>query len=166
MRRISFLAIAFLVVAGFSWQTASAQFPKLPKIPKPNQTKPQPTPTTSAEPTATNDAPTARQPEAQSTSSAAKRVYDDLSPTNKPVFVKDSTGASTFPNAHQLSVPIVRLNEFLPDTQEIGRGVVVGQGKPLFTSRRAFSAGALLGSGWILASSASRVETLAARSID
>lgn len=28
---------------------------------------------------------------------------------------------------HQLSVPIVRLNEFLPDTQEIGRGVVIGQ---------------------------------------
>ena len=39
----------------------------------------------------------------------------------------DATGASNFPSAHQLSVPIVRLNEFLPDTQEIGRGVVVGQ---------------------------------------
>jgi hypothetical protein len=39
----------------------------------------------------------------------------------------DATGASTFPSAHQLAVPIVRLNEFLPDTQEIGRGVVVGQ---------------------------------------
>jgi CSLREA domain-containing protein len=40
----------------------------------------------------------------------------------------DATGASTFPSAHQLSVPIVRLTEFLTDTQEIGRGVVVGQG--------------------------------------
>lgn len=28
---------------------------------------------------------------------------------------------------HQLSVPIVRLNEFLPDTQQIGKGVVIGQ---------------------------------------
>ena len=40
----------------------------------------------------------------------------------------DAIGSSTFPSAHQLAVPIVRLNEFLPDTQEIGQGVVVGQG--------------------------------------
>jgi len=39
----------------------------------------------------------------------------------------DGRGASTFPSAHQLAVPIVRFNEFLPDTQEIGLGVVVGQ---------------------------------------
>ena len=38
----------------------------------------------------------------------------------------DGNGASTFPNAHQLAVPIVRFNEFLPDTQRIGSGVVVG----------------------------------------
>jgi hypothetical protein len=40
----------------------------------------------------------------------------------------DATGTSTFNGAHQLPVPIIRLNEFLPDTQEIGQGVVVGQG--------------------------------------
>lgn len=40
----------------------------------------------------------------------------------------DATRDSTFPSAHTLSVPIVRLNEFLPDAQEVGRGVVVGQG--------------------------------------
>ncbi len=39
----------------------------------------------------------------------------------------DTAGTSTFPSAHQLSVPIVRLNEFLPDTQAIGQGVIVGQ---------------------------------------
>jgi hypothetical protein len=39
----------------------------------------------------------------------------------------DTLGASTFGGAHQLLVPIVRFNEFLPDTQEIGQGVVVGQ---------------------------------------
>jgi hypothetical protein len=39
----------------------------------------------------------------------------------------DVNGASTFGGAHQLLVPIVRFNEFLPDTQEIGQGVVVGQ---------------------------------------
>src|SRR5207249_826441 len=39
----------------------------------------------------------------------------------------DANGASTFGGAHQLAVPIVRFNEFLPDTQQIGQGVVVGQ---------------------------------------
>jgi Domain of unknown function (DUF4214) len=39
----------------------------------------------------------------------------------------DVTGTSTFNGAHQLQVPIVRFNEFLPETQEIGQGVVVGQ---------------------------------------
>ena len=37
----------------------------------------------------------------------------------------DATGTSNFGPTHQLSVPIVRLNEFLPDSQEIGRGLVV-----------------------------------------
>jgi hypothetical protein len=40
----------------------------------------------------------------------------------------DANGTSTFGGAHQLPVPVIRLNEFLPDTQEIGQGVVVGQG--------------------------------------
>ena len=40
----------------------------------------------------------------------------------------DAAGTSTYPGAHQLSVPIVRLNEFLSDTQEIGQGVIVNQG--------------------------------------
>jgi hypothetical protein len=39
----------------------------------------------------------------------------------------DALGTSNSGPTHQLSVPIIRLNEFLPDTQEIGRGVVVGQ---------------------------------------
>lgn len=39
----------------------------------------------------------------------------------------DGTGTSTLGGAHQVSVPIVRLLEFLPDTQEIGQNVVVGQ---------------------------------------
>jgi fibronectin-binding autotransporter adhesin len=37
------------------------------------------------------------------------------------------TGTSTFGPTHQLQVPIIRFQEFLPDTQQIGRGVVVGQ---------------------------------------
>jgi CubicO group peptidase (beta-lactamase class C family) len=39
----------------------------------------------------------------------------------------DGTGTSTFGGAHQISVPIIRFNEFLPDTQAIGQGVIVGQ---------------------------------------
>jgi len=39
----------------------------------------------------------------------------------------DASGISTIDGTHQVSVPIVRLNEFLPDTQQIGQDVVVGQ---------------------------------------
>src|SRR5437773_3163351 len=40
----------------------------------------------------------------------------------------DGIGTSTLGGSHQLAVPVVRLNEFLSDTQEIGEGVVVNQG--------------------------------------
>jgi hypothetical protein len=39
----------------------------------------------------------------------------------------DAVGTSTLGGTHQLSVPIVRLNEFFPDTQAIGKGVIIGQ---------------------------------------
>jgi hypothetical protein len=39
----------------------------------------------------------------------------------------DAQGTSTFNGTHTLSVPIVRFSQFLPDTQNIGAGVVVGQ---------------------------------------
>jgi uncharacterized repeat protein (TIGR01451 family) len=55
----------------------------------------------------------------------------------------DATGTSTLGGAHQLSVPIVRFNEFLPDTQTIGQGVVVGQTgweQALETNKQAFTA--------------------------
>ena len=39
----------------------------------------------------------------------------------------DADGTSTIDGTHQISVPIVRLNEFLPDAQQIGQDVVVGQ---------------------------------------
>jgi probable HAF family extracellular repeat protein len=40
----------------------------------------------------------------------------------------DATGNSNFPAPHTLPVPVVRLNEFLLDTQRIGQGVAVGVG--------------------------------------
>jgi hypothetical protein len=39
----------------------------------------------------------------------------------------DAQGTSNLGPSHQLAVPVIRFNEFLPDTQQIGRGVVVGQ---------------------------------------
>jgi CSLREA domain-containing protein len=39
----------------------------------------------------------------------------------------DVVGTSNFGPAHQLPVPVVRFHEFLPDTQQIGKGVVIGQ---------------------------------------
>jgi hypothetical protein len=36
-------------------------------------------------------------------------------------------GNSTFGGAHTLTVPVVRFREFLPDTQAIGKGLIVGQ---------------------------------------
>ena len=39
----------------------------------------------------------------------------------------DAQGTSTIGGAHPLTVPIVRFNELLTDTQQIGFGVVVGQ---------------------------------------
>src|SRR5215831_12139366 len=39
----------------------------------------------------------------------------------------DTAGNSTFGGNHTLAVPVVRFNELLPDTQQIGKGVVVLQ---------------------------------------
>jgi hypothetical protein len=55
----------------------------------------------------------------------------------------DATGNSTLNGAHQLPVPIIRFNEFLPDTQQIGDGVVVGAlgwQQVLETNKQAFVA--------------------------
>jgi len=38
-----------------------------------------------------------------------------------------ATATSSFGGLHQFSAPVVRLNEFLSDTQKIGQGVIVGQ---------------------------------------
>jgi uncharacterized delta-60 repeat protein len=37
----------------------------------------------------------------------------------------DVTATSQFPSTHQLAVPIIRFDEFLRDTQRVGRGVIV-----------------------------------------
>jgi glucose/arabinose dehydrogenase len=55
----------------------------------------------------------------------------------------DANGMSTIGGLHSLTVPIIRLNEFLPDTQEVGRGVIVNQGnwqQQLENNKQAFTA--------------------------
>jgi hypothetical protein len=65
-KTFSLLTFVFLIVAACGLQTVSAQFPKLPKIPKPSQPKPQPTPTETTEPTPSSE--TAQpQPESRNT---------------------------------------------------------------------------------------------------
>jgi len=39
----------------------------------------------------------------------------------------DASGNSTFQGTHTISVPVVRFSEFLADTGDIGKGVIVGQ---------------------------------------
>jgi hypothetical protein len=55
----------------------------------------------------------------------------------------DASGTSTFNGPHSIAVPIVRFSDFLPDTQEISQGVVVGQGSweaTLENNKQAFCA--------------------------
>jgi hypothetical protein len=55
----------------------------------------------------------------------------------------DAIGTSTVGGAHQLPVPIVRLNEFLSDSQEISLGIIVGQPgweQALENNKQAFTA--------------------------
>jgi hypothetical protein len=57
--------------------------------------------------------------EFQETGYLAERMYK--------VAYGDSTGQSTFGGAHQISVPIIRRSEFLPDTLQLSNGVIIGQ---------------------------------------
>jgi glucose/arabinose dehydrogenase len=53
------------------------------------------------------------------------------------------TGTSMLGGAHPISVPIIRLNEFLPDSQAIANGLIVGQGnwqQKLDDNKNAFTA--------------------------
>lgn len=97
MRRSSLPTLAFFIVVLLTVQIASAQFPRLPKIPKP-QPKPQPTPTTTAQPTPTPDAPAA-QPETQTeTKPAATAAAPTSGGEDGPTIAKDSIQLTAFTN--------------------------------------------------------------------
>lgn len=74
MRKISFLALASLIVACVSFQTASAQFPVRIKIPKPSQPKPQPTPADTTQATTDSMRPAQPRPDDRSTAKPAPRA--------------------------------------------------------------------------------------------
>jgi|GEM_PF-5351805 len=55
----------------------------------------------------------------------------------------NTNGTSTLGGAHTISVPVIRFNEFLPDTMEISQGVVVNQSgweQVLENNKKAFAA--------------------------
>ena len=56
--------------------------------------------------------------EFQETGYLAERMYK--------VAYGDATGTSTFGGTHTLSVPIITRAEFLPDTLQLGNGVIIG----------------------------------------
>ncbi|HEY0170114.1 MAG TPA: hypothetical protein VGB98_03605 [Pyrinomonadaceae bacterium] len=90
MKGSSFLTLAFLALAGFGLHTAAAaQFPRLPKIPKPKAT-----PTPAAQPAATaGDAPPAAQPAA----AAAAPAPSSAAPAQGgPTIAKDSVQLTAF----------------------------------------------------------------------
>lgn len=57
--------------------------------------------------------------EFQETGYLAERMYK--------VAYGDVNGTSTFGGSHQISVPIIRRSEFLPDTLQLSNGVIIGQ---------------------------------------
>ena len=85
MRKTFVFALAFLIFAIVNFQSASAQFPKIPKIPRP---KPQPTPTETAQPASASETqPTSRpQPD---TSSSATSAPTAATTQGQPAIIKN-----------------------------------------------------------------------------
>ncbi|HEY0098870.1 MAG TPA: hypothetical protein VGB76_07940 [Pyrinomonadaceae bacterium] len=88
MKRSSTPTFAFLIIVVFSFQTASAQFPRIPKIPKPDKPKSQPAapaaqPAQPAQPESRNEAT----PAPSSTSSGGQ---------DQPTIAKDSVQLRAF----------------------------------------------------------------------
>ncbi|HEY9403206.1 MAG TPA: hypothetical protein VIQ24_10965 [Pyrinomonadaceae bacterium] len=94
MKRSTLSAFAFLIATLLSLQIASAQFPRLPRIPKPNQPKPQPSPTPNAQPAT----PTGAQPAAQPVSRTESRPATAAVGADAPLVAKDSIQLTAFTN--------------------------------------------------------------------
>jgi hypothetical protein len=97
MRRTALLACAFLTLALALMQTASAQWPtKIPKIPKADKSKPQPTPDAAPQPATSNDARPANdgaspsRPGGDSASRPARAAANAAQEDTAPSVAKDS----------------------------------------------------------------------------
>jgi len=96
MKRSTLSAFVFLIATLLSLQIASAQFPRLPRIPKPNQPKPQPSPTPEAQPaTTTTGAQPATQPVSRTESRPAATA---AAGQDGPSVAKDSIQLTAFTN--------------------------------------------------------------------
>jgi hypothetical protein len=93
MRRSSLPALlAFFVVALLTLQTASAQFPRIPRIPKP---QPKPTPTTTAQPTP-DAQPAPSQPGTRNEKTPAASPANESAGQDRPTVAKDSIQLTAF----------------------------------------------------------------------
>ncbi len=93
MRKRLFVALAFLTLAGFGFQTASAQFPSgLPRIPRPGKPKPTPTPAEMAQPAPATETTPAGQPRqnAPAATATAAPLQTAASGPDQPYLMKDS----------------------------------------------------------------------------
>jgi hypothetical protein len=96
MKRSSLPALAFFIVLLLSLHIASAQLPRIPRIPRP-QPKPQPTPTTTTQPTPTPDAPPSAPAQTQSPS-ATQPAAATTGGADAPTIAKDSVQFTAFTN--------------------------------------------------------------------
>ena len=81
MRKTFVFALAFLIFAVMNFQSASAQFPKIPKIPRP---KPQPTPTETARPAPASEPEAANRPQTDTSSATSARDVSYLARVSRP----------------------------------------------------------------------------------
>ena len=101
MRRISFLILASWIGV-LSFQTASAQFPKI-KIPKP---KPQPTPTETSQPAPNGDTqPAQPQPDTRETVKPGASAGNSAAQEGQPTIAKDSVQVFTANISGSLDAP-------------------------------------------------------------
>jgi len=94
MKRSFVSAFAFLIVALLSFQVVSAQLPGLPRIPKPNRPKPQPSPTPDGQP-ASSDTNQPVQPETRHEAKPAMTSAAS-SQSNEPTIARDSVQLTAF----------------------------------------------------------------------
>ena len=120
MKRTSFLTFSVAALLALSLQTASAQFPKLPKIPKIKVEKPKP-----EQPKPDSGNPSSDSPSATSTVSSnspytapvRKSQYDFVKLTSQPLLVKDSIYIQAATHDEYWKTPAQKTSSWVPTVQ-------------------------------------------------